>query len=70
MVSAWDHADAGDIAGAEGLVQAVEDARAANPEYFADWEDSPDFDWSSANERNSGESGLCRAWLEGLPNGQ
>lgn len=70
VASAWDRADAGDIAGAEGLLQEIEDARADYPDFFTEWQETRTVDWSSANDRDAGESGLCIAWLERLSEAQ
>lgn len=64
--SAWDRADDGDVAGADALILTVDEAEAAHPDYFSQWEPPRSIQWDSPNERTAGESGLCSAWLQRL----
>lgn len=56
----------GDIAGANALILAVDEAEAAYPNYFSQWEPPRTIQWDDPNERTAGESGLCSAWLQRL----
>lgn len=64
--AAWDHADAGDLDGAETLLHAVDEARVAYPDYFTQWEPPRVIQWDNPNERTASESGLCLQWFRAL----
>lgn len=70
LTSAWSHAEAGDVDEANALISTVDAAKATHPEYFRGWDATRAFDWSNANERNGGDSGLCDTWLTELGQGR
>jgi hypothetical protein len=63
--AAWDRADEGRRDDADALLRAIDDAKAAYPEYLSDFE-SRAIQWDSVNERTAGDSGLCSVWLDTL----
>ena len=63
--AAWDRADEGRRDEAEALFRAVGDAKVAYPEYLSEFDSTVPF-WDGPYDRTSGESGLCRQWLEVL----
>lgn len=66
MLTAWTAIDDGDTALADEALARVNEAKTTYPLRFRNWEPPMQVQWGDSTMRESGDSGLCYAWMEQL----